>query len=136
MTITGKSDGTDGYDPCKTLPRKPPDKRKVYRPIQPDSARKILVHAKIDGSLKTVHSFLVHKFLQGILSEAPVDVKKLRSGDYLIIVKDGKQAKTLLKIEKFCEIDVEVTAPTNWNSCKGIVYHPDFSDLDDDTIEE
>ena len=67
--------------------------------INVDNDRTLLVQGT-DSQIASVNSFLIKKFLDGNIG-APKEVKKLRSGDLLIITNSTKQSRFLLKCNDF-----------------------------------
>ena len=127
--------GDEPVEPRVT--REPPDRGgggNRSNPISFQNARKFLIRGT-GSSISTLNPFLVRKFLINCIGH-PKDVKKLRSGDLLIVTADVGQSRILSSLTSFCNVPCTVEIPFHWNTCKGTVIHPDFADMSDEEISD
>ena len=98
-------------------------------------SRFLVLKSTSDSSApNSISPFLLNKSISG-LAGSPVQIKKLRSGDYLIECTNPKQSSSLLSLTSLGNsgISVSVSPHPSLNSSKGIIR---CSDLDQTSIEE
>ena len=99
------------------------------RPINPDKASFVTLRAKGQTRLSNVNSFIIKKVIDGNVGNV-VNVKKLASGDLLVQALNSAQIKSLLKLRCIHDIEIEASIPVSMNSCRGVVTHADFIDME------
>ena len=82
-----------------------------------------------------ISPFAINKGIEGLIGTTK-NIKKLRSGCILVEVDKAVQAKSLLKIDTFVQIPVQVTPHKTLNSCKGVVRCPELRDCENEEICE
>ena len=97
--------------------------------IAPDKATYVTLHSKTDTRLSTVNSFIIKKVIDCNVGNV-VNVKKLASGDLLVHTLNVSQVKSLLKLRFIHNIEIEASIPVSMNSCRGVVSHRDFIDME------
>lgn len=78
-----------------------------------------------EGNFALKSPFLIQKAIHGLIGE-PKSIKKLRSGDLLIEVKNSKQAENITKCKFFANIPVSVSAHNFLNSSRGVISEQDL----------
>ena len=101
----------------KTFPKR--ERKNIDHLVDPEFARKVLLHSE-DSELAVINHGIVKKFLHQRIGR-PDNLQRLNTGDILVITNNAEQTKTLLDLSTFCGVDVEVTTPAKWNSCKGTI---------------
>ena len=100
------------------------------RPINPDNANFVTLRAKNGQTrLSNVNSFIIRKVIDGNVGRV-ANVKKLASGDLLIETLTPNQTKSLLKLRYVHDIEIEASIPVSMNTCKGVVTHHDFIEME------
>ena len=117
----------------------PPLDPSVSNPVFADTANSwprflLLKSTSNASSTNNISPFLLHKCLVG-LAGTPSDIKRLRSGDFLIISANSKQSKTLLSTTVLGNsgISVSITPHPSLNSSKGVIRCPE---LDKTPVDE
>ena len=72
------------------------------RPINPDNASFVTLHAIGQTRLSNVNSFIIKKVIDANVGDV-VNVKKLASGDLLVQALNSAQIKSLLKPRFLCQ---------------------------------
>ena len=95
--------------------------------------RFLMIHGTDDDNpLSKLSSFAVHKGIEGIAG-IPKDIKRLRSGDFLLEVNRESHANNLLKITHLVNIPVTVF---HHKSSKGVIRCRDLINTPDNEILE
>ena len=119
-----------------SFPSLPSSSSSVFRNSSPVSWSRFLVlkSTSDSSSPNSISPFLLNKSISG-LAGSPVQIKKLRSGDYLIECANHKQSSSLLSLNSLGNtgISVSVSPHPSLNSSKGIIRCPD---LDQTSTEE
>lgn len=97
------------------------------------SSPKFLILHSEDLKLTTVSPFLVSKALSSIAGSID-SVKKLQSGDLLVITSNDSQSRLLLKANKLAHISISVSPHPTLNTSRGVIYCPDIVDLTEEEI--
>ena len=128
-------------EPEILVPREPPDKS-LNKPPDPSNneipinipnfqninnkvnlkdARKIRVHSKDNSkALGALHPRQIKKFLLETIGKSK-ELKVQSNVDILIITTNEDQTKKLVELNSFCNIPVEVSAPSGRNCCQGVI---------------
>ena len=112
--------------------RRPPTARLS---IAPDKASYVTLHSKTATRLSTVNSFIIKKVIDCNIGNV-LNVKKLASGDLLVHTNNVTQVKSLLKLRFIHDIPIEASIPVSVNSCRGVVSHRDFVDMESTEIAD
>lgn len=95
----------------------------------------LISHATDNNNFAKTSPFLIQKGLDQITKNLK-NIKKIRSGQILIETKYSSQADKLLNATTLSGIlPIKVELHPHLNSSKGIVYAPDLSNLDEETIQ-
>ena len=89
------------------------------QPTSSASPRFLVIHSQEERSVSSLSPFVIEKVLNGMAGE-PRSIKKLRSGDLLVEYTNKKQIETLLRLQKFHDLRVQVSLHGSLNTCKGV----------------
>lgn len=96
----------------------------------------LISHQDETQNLNKVSPFVIQKGLDNIATNLK-NIKKIRSGQFLVETKYSSQIEKLLKATVlFGSIPITVQLHPHLNSTKGIVYAPDLIDITEQTICE
>ena len=70
--------------------------------------------------MSALHPRQIKNFLLETIGK-PKELKVQRNGDMLIITINEDQTRKLIDLKTFCNIPVEVTTPSGWNCCQGVI---------------
>ncbi|GFO04459.1 hypothetical protein PoB_003096400 [Plakobranchus ocellatus] len=93
----------------------------------------------LKGSAKVADRlpFKIHRELKSILGDETIEVTKLGSGDFMVVLKSNDQAKKLGAIVTFLDITVTLSPQKSLNSSKGVIRCRDLCCcLDKEMVEE
>lgn len=83
--------------------------------------------------LKTLHPFIIEKSLKHIVGEG-IDTKKLKSGSWLVEVKNEKQSRKIKQMTHIHDIPIKITTHGTLNSKKGVIRCADLKDMTEDDL--
>ena len=110
------------------------DSKKRSRPDQNEESlstdaiiwpRYIIISGAGDNNLEKVSPFAVSKFISVNVGNVK-NIKRLRSGDFLVEVASKKQSDALLKVSNFIGIPVQTSPHKSLNTKKGVVRSSDL----------
>jgi hypothetical protein len=87
--------------------------------------RYIIISGAGENKLENISPFAVSKFINVNVGNVK-NIKRLRSGDFLVEVSSKKQADTLLKVSNFIGIPVQTSPHKSLNTKKGVVRSSDL----------
>jgi hypothetical protein len=87
--------------------------------------RHIIISGEGDNNLEKVSPFAVTKFINVNVGNVK-NIKRLRSGDFLVEVASKKQSDALLKVTNFIGIPVQTSPHKSLNTKKGVVRSSDL----------
>ncbi|GFV13439.1 uncharacterized protein TNCV_129371 [Trichonephila clavipes] len=90
-----------------------------------DTHSRFLILSIPNNEMSRKFLFAIQKALKGIGGD-PKSVKKLCSGDLLIETISALQTKSFLLAKTFIDSNLTVTPHKSLNSCRGVIYEPDF----------
>ena len=105
------------------------------QPTSSASPRFLVIHSQEERSVSSLSPFVIEKVLNGMAGE-PRSIKKLCSGDLLVEYTNKKQIETLLRLQKFHDLRVQVSLHGSLNTCKGVVRCPDLKGVSEQEILE
>ena len=85
--------------------------------------------------MSSLSPFVIEKTLHGIAG-VPKSIKKLRSGDLLVVYVNKNHIENLLRTKKFFDLAVKVSLHSSLNTCKGVVRCPDLRGCSEQEILE
>lgn len=102
---------------------------------RPKKVRFVIIKAS-EGDQKSISPFVAHKAITGCAGD-PVNIKKLREGNYLVECHNDVQASRLLKISSFYDKAKVVAEPhARLNSSKGVIRSFDLQTATEEEILE
>lgn len=109
----------------------PANKSVTFSPILPTF---LIIHSP-SQELKNISPFAINKGIKGICGEVNL-IKRLRSGDILIETKNYRQSQSLMNMEKFVDITVNVSPHRSLNTSRGVISEIDLLNVSDEEIRE